>query len=403
MGGAALRNWQNITAVKALGPVAVVAILSRRAPRQQEPPPGITLWQSIHGDDIARQRHLLRKVEKKLWWLRPHGHWWADDFYSSRVARQLQQFIQDFQPDVILLEELWLHRYLPVLTQTCPRLIYDAHNVEVALRQAIERSLTDVKARLEATLLSRKVNAIERRLIRQADQIWTCSHQDAHLIQTLYHRHPSSIRVVPNGIDTTVYAGVRAGEIALPADLSDTYQYLLFVATFSYQPNAKAAEILIQEIFPTVQAAHPKTRLLLVGDAPTPLMRQAARSSAGTITVTGRVVDVRPYLAAATMTVMPLQVGGGTRLKILEAFAAGCPVVTTEKGVEGIKGQPNTHWLQANTTDEIIAAVVQLLVKDELRTRLQQAAYELVQTQYAWQALTPIIQGAVAAGAPVIL
>lgn len=102
----------------------------------------------------------------------------------------------------------------------------------------------------------------------------------------------------------------------------------------SYAPNTIAAGLLIDHIYPVLKAMHPECRLLLVGRVPTAKMLKAADQDAD-IVVTGSVPDVRPYLAAASIMVVPLQQGGGTRLKILEAFASGCLLLALLKGLRG--------------------------------------------------------------------
>jgi glycosyltransferase involved in cell wall biosynthesis len=122
---------------------------------------------------------------------------------------------------------------------------------------------------------------------------------------------------------------------------------------------------------------------------------QAAAKREPSIIVTGSVADVRPYLAAASVMVVPLLQGGGTRLKILEAFAAGCPVVSTAKGAEGIKARDGEHLLIRNEVEELVAGVCQLWSNRSLREKLASSAYELVQAKYSWQAVGRKIELAV--------
>lgn len=385
IGGAPLRNWQNVSALQSFGEVATFSILSRLDPEKIDTPPGVRHCKYFHGKVIANKRQLSYKIAKRFWWLRPRGHWYADDYYAGWVARELEAAIADFQPDVIVLEELMLHQYFRVLAQSGAVLIYDAHNAEFLLDQQIHQGVGTFRERLTASIQTQKTKAIEQFLLQRVDQIWACSEQDASLLRQLYSPK-APIQVIPNGIDTDFYRDVREGNLALPEGISADDFNLLFVATFNYKPNSRAAEVLIQDVFPKVQAEYPNCRLLLVGNAPTKFMRQAGREN-DRIVVTGRVPDVRPYLAAATLSVMPLQEGSGTRLKILEAFACKCPVVTTAKGIEGIDAVPNRDFILAEETAIFIKEINELLRDMRCREKLAHCAYEFVLENYSWRAL----------------
>ncbi|MGH8002274.1 MAG: glycosyltransferase family 4 protein, partial [Brasilonema sp.] len=121
-----------------------------------------------------------------------------------------------------------------------------------------------------------------------------------------------------------------------------------------------------------------------VGTGPTQFMLEAAQQQPGII-VTGRVPDMRPYLADASVIVVPLLQGGGTRFKILEAFAAGCPVVSTAKGAEGLKVVDGEHLLIRNEVTELVEGVSQIWSEPSLGKRLAGSAYELVKAEYDWE------------------
>ncbi len=127
---------------------------------------------------------------------------------------------------------------------------------------------------------------------------------------------------------------------------------LLYAGGYFWSPNVDAAHLLIAEIYPKLRVRYPGTRLVLVGREPTPEMEAAARSNEN-IVVTGEVADVRPYLLEADIVPVPLLVGGGMRVKILEAFAAGIPVVSTTKGCEGINVVDGRELLIRDGVDRI--------------------------------------------------
>lgn len=386
IGGAPMRNWQTINIMLRLGPVATFSVLSRRLDGF-DPPPGVAL----HRSHWSGRSFLLRVLKRALWWVRPLGHDRADIFYDTAGERDLKSFLVEFKPDLVILEELWLHRYLSLIRATGCRVIYDSHNVEYQLRREIAASAHTIWKRFAANVLLSKVKAIEGLVVRSVDQVWVCSHAEVQLLQDLYVR-TAPINVIPNGIDVDHYAIQH-----LPgwpnAALSASRGTLIFTATFAYPPNALAAEFLIDEIYPLVKRELPGCRLLMVGSGPTPHMLAAAARDPG-IEVTGRVPDVRPYLAIADVVVVPLSQGSGTRLKILEAFSARRPVVSTTKGAEGLEFEEGKHLLIRDTAADIAAGVVQLLNDQELSRTLASNAYVLVESRYGWNAVEPSVSNA---------
>jgi len=179
------------------------------------------------------------------------------------------------------------------------------------------------------------------------------------------------IEVIPNGVDTYYFRRARANRKA---------RALLFVGNYEYPPNVDAALRLAREILPQVQKRVPDVKLWLVGNAPPPAV-QALASEA--VRVTGRVPDVRPYLARAAAFVCPLRYGAGIKNKVLEALAIGCPVAATPLSVDGIAVQDGHSALIADG-DALITAIVRLLTEPDLQRRLADSGRALIEQQYSW-------------------
>ena len=194
------------------------------------------------------------------------------------------------------------------------------------------------------------------------------SEPDAETLRTLNPALP--VLVIPNGVDTYTFRPRPVGRI--PA--------LLFVGNYEYPPNVDAALRLATEIFPAVQAEVPEARLWLVGNAPPPALMALASES---VRVTGRVPDVRPYLARAGAFVSPLRLGAGIKNKVLEALAMGCPVAATPLSVDGIAVLDGESALIA-PAEGLAAACVRLLRDPDLRTRMGVAGRALIEQQYSW-------------------
>jgi glycosyltransferase involved in cell wall biosynthesis len=385
-GGVSLRNWQNMNAMMAYGPVALFTTANWTPKRQT--PPGITVWKHAN----IEHRSIWERLNRRLWWLYPNHHPDADWAYSKQAAQELNQLLTEFKPDLVIFEEVWLYPYLRIVQQYPCQIILDNHNVEASLWEQNYREIQDKQQRLKADLLIARLKTIEKDFSHKVDQVWVCSSEDAVLMATLYGT-VAPIHVVPNAINISFYDEVRSGLCNRPSQLQDIRHNILFLGQLSYKPNTVAAELLIQQIYPRLKSRYPDCRLLLVGRKPTAPMLAAAKQDPGII-VTGGVPDVRPYLASASVMVVPLLQGGGTRLKILEAFAAGCPVISTSKGAEGLTAEDGKQLLIRDSADTIVEAVHHLWTNPSMGKQLTHDAYQLVNDQYSWAAINRHIQAA---------
>lgn len=195
--------------------------------------------------------------------------------------------------------------------------------------------------------------------------------------QLLSHAIPSykTIEVIPNCISLADYRKVKA----VPQT-----NHLIFTGSFRYSANHDAMTWFLQEVYPYLQSQVPDVRLTITGDhANLPL------PPANNVTLTGFVDDVQSLVASAWISLAPLRVGGGTRLKILEAMALRTPVVATSKGAEGLEAKSGQHLLIADTPQEYAEAIICLLKDPHLRQELVNNAYQLVSEKYDWAAMTP--------------
>jgi polysaccharide biosynthesis protein PslH len=181
------------------------------------------------------------------------------------------------------------------------------------------------------------------------------------------------VLLVPNGVDCTAIPPKPWGTSEPPA--------LLFTGDLSFDPNVQAAAALAIEVFPAVRRSCPEVELRLVGRTPVP--RVLAFRSPG-ITVLADVPAMLPHLHAATIYVAPLVTGAGTRTKLLEAMAAGLPIVTSSVGLEGIEATPGSEVMIADGPAATASTVVQLLRDPGRRQRLGQAARRLAERRYDW-------------------
>ena len=297
--------------------------------------------------------------------------------------RRLQEFSgSDYELAVV--EEIALAAYVPVLVATGIRTVFDAHNVEATLRAEIDqksKASNSGLAALRQTIFDRKLQQAEAKAVKTADIVWACSAVDADLLTQIYSPR-ALVGVVPNAINVAAYATTHRER---SAKLPDDPPTLLYVGTYAYPPNELAALRLMRDILPALRARGIDLPLCLVGRDPTPAMQSAAAGAAA-VTITGAVETIAPYLAGNSIAVLPITIGGGTRLKILEAFAAGCPVISTGKGAEGIAVEHGKNVLLAESDADFVEAIRSLVNDPRTSARIGQGGYETVVQSYSWDA-----------------
>ncbi len=361
VGGGDLRNWQNVQALMAAGRVAVVGIDEGKA--GPAPHPAIETWRALGLNPGLGGAPLD-------WVRRPRGHP-GDRWFSPEALEQVLALADEFRPHVAVLEQIWLYHYAEPLRELGCRIVVDAHNLEGPLATEIAAGRGDALS----AMVARRANEIEAAAFTMADQVWLCSEFDADRARVTYDPDASLV-IVPNTIDLDPFEGMERDPE--PATL-------LYPGTFAYPPNVTAADRLLGEIFPPFAERVDRARLVLLGRNPTAPMLSAAEQDPR-IEVTGFIRDPRPHMARATAMPVPLLEGSGTRFKVLEAFAAGLPVVSTGKGIEGLDLSAGEHYLAAESAAEFVDALEELCVDADRREELGRRGAELVRRRYSWDA-----------------
>jgi glycosyltransferase involved in cell wall biosynthesis len=384
--GGDLRNWQNLNALVRIGASGVFGLCSNDH-RLRKPSSDIAVWTSTSDPNLAVPAPPSRIAQTRRWLIDDDGHP-CDSYYSSIAAAEFERAMAEFHPDVVVIERLWLHRYIGHAKRFGARVVLDAHNIEAELsRQLARADRQDPHNRKIRERLAQRTAAIERRAVRDVDQVWVCSGNDRCGIEREYLPE-AAVRVVPNGVDVPRY---QPDDDVVPADPSAPS--VVFPAMFTYAPNAAGAQFLIDELMPLLRATGTAWRLVLAGSMPTPAMLEAAHADADII-VTGAVPDMRPFLHTATAVVVPLFEGSGTRYKILEALAARVPVVTTPMGADGLDVENETHVLIARTGADFAAAIERIRTDRPLVERLAREGHALVARSYSWQVASEAIGSA---------
>lgn len=379
--GAGIRNSQNIRALGRMGPVDVFSINENE--ENVGPLDGIREWR--HFKLTSKRSANTRSIRTRLSGLFHSG---TRKYFVTDIRQWLDERVSAHAYDLVVFEELAVTAYMTICRGRVATMVYDAHNVEAVLREEIStaRYLKEDKQSLWRGFRKRledwKLFQAECNAVTLSDKVWTCSAKDAELIRRIYGHDAT---VVPNGVDVGASDRVVENRI-LTEEFPAGSIRILFVGSFGYFPNEDAALVLADKVVSELLRRGRRVELVLVGRDPTASMLKAASARPGVIRVTGEVDDIRPYYEKPCVACFPLRYGSGTRLKILEAFSVGRVVVTTSKGAEGIEGEDGRHLLIREDPDSIAEAIISLWDCDDLRRNLSKRAYELVRSEYSWDA-----------------
>lgn len=250
-------------------------------------------------------------------------------------------------------------------------LVLDEHNVESEILQRMRGGEKAAARKLFNGREADKYRRFETAAWRRADGVALTSHREVGELTARSGGTP--VAVVPNGVDPDFFS---------PTTTPRGATEVVFNGLLTYRPNLDAVRFFLGEVLPRVHRTHPGVRFTVVGSGAESDLAQLRAQGAH---VTGFVPDIRPYLAAAGCVVVPIRMGGGTRLKVVEALSAGAPMVSTSLGCEGIDVTPEEHLLVADDAAAMAAAVVRLLDDAALGTRLARAGRELAVDRYSWQ------------------
>ncbi|HEY1991422.1 MAG TPA: glycosyltransferase [Gammaproteobacteria bacterium] len=246
-----------------------------------------------------------------------------------------------------------------------------SHNVEYQILKRLAEAQDDPIRRGLLAIEWRKMRRYEAQVCRKVRLTVAVSAHDRELHQA--DAAGAVIYDVPTGVDVSYFKANGAPEDPVE---------LVFTGSMDWHPNEDAIRHFIDEILPTVRREVPRVRLTVVGRNPSASLRRAAEGAG--VKVTGTVDDVRPYIDGAAVYVVPLRIGGGTRLKVYEALSMGKAVVSTGIGVEGLPLAPGEHYLKADDPAAFASAVVTLLRNPERRHALGDAGRQLTHERFAW-------------------
>jgi glycosyltransferase involved in cell wall biosynthesis len=291
--------------------------------------------------------------------------------YDSRTAvERLRALSKDHRIDVVHVENTVLGAHVSGVPARARVLMH--HNVESDLfRQRASSDHLLIRSAF-VWLESRKMQRFERRMGPRFGAHITCSVEDAARLDAIMGG--ARVCVVPNGVDLEHFNAASSPH--------DRPANVVHVGGLNWTPNLQGAKWLVEQVWPLVHRSLPDATLILVGRmGEAPVSRWRSRPG---VVCQGEVADVRPYFSAASVSVVPLHIGGGTRLKILNSWAMRTPVVSTTKGCQGLPGRHGENLLIADTAEAFADAVRRLLSTPSLRAALASAGRKLVEAEYGW-------------------
>ena len=300
---------------------------------------------------------------------------------SENVVRALDQVVQDWQPHVLLVHTLFMTNYLWKRLDNLSGIkrILIQHNIETSIQHQQAKMAGSCTSRVRAWLYWLPFGRFEALACAKFDGITTASAQDRELLLHLSPRlDPTRVFILPNGVDVASYQGNWG-----PPE-PDT---LIFPGALTYSANYDGMRFFLEESFALIRQAKPSATLRITGK--TDGVDLSSLRLGEKVFLTGYLDDIRPAVARSWVCIVPLRIGGGTRLKILEAMALGTPVVSTSKGAEGLATTDGENILIADDPVEFADKVLGLLGDPNLRARLAANGRELVASRYSWETCAP--------------
>jgi glycosyltransferase involved in cell wall biosynthesis len=291
------------------------------------------------------------------------------DTHSVEMQRRVEETGRDRPPDVVIASQLDMAPYA-VMLSTVPKILEEVELTVLYEKYAGQRHPLK---RLRKGLMWWKSARYVADLLRAFDGCTVVSEQEREQVLRVLpgYRHVS---VVPNGVDTAHYAG------NFGAPESDS---LVYSGSLTYSANFDAMSFFLREVFPLIQAQRPNVKLSITGRLDgAPIDRLACNEG---VVFTGYLEDVRPIIGRSWGSVVPLRIGGGTRLKILESLALGTPVISTRKGAEGLDLEAGRDVLIADKPADFARAVLSLLQDPKLRETLRRDGRQAVEAKYDWR------------------
>ena len=291
-------------------------------------------------------------------------------YCRPQVRRQLRELLRQERYDVMVCDFVIAAGVVP-WGWPCPKVLF-THNVEAVIWQRHYEVARNPLWKFFSWREWRTMQAAERKYLQLADHVLTVSENDREVFARFVAA--DKLSVIPTGVDTNYFRPVLEPE---------TPNSLVFTGTMDWLPNEDAILYFVKETLPLVRQQLPNISLCVVGRKPSHRLREFTANEKN-VQLTGWVEDIRPFLARGAVCIVPLRIGGGTRLKIFEAMSMGKAVVSTSIGAEGLPVRDSEHLLLADHPTAFAEKTVALLRDPARRQQMGKTARKLVEENYSW-------------------
>lgn len=290
--------------------------------------------------------------------------------YTSRFQKRLNELLKETEFDLILVE--WTPYAIYIKDVKNIKSVIVAHNIESDIWERYHLFEKNIFRKFYIGIQKKKMLKFEKSCFFWARGAVAVSRRDADQIKSLGVNY--DVKLIENGVDLDYFSAT--GTDIDPATL-------VFTGSMDWRPNQDAARYFVHDVFPLLKEKFPQLQFFVVGRNPTYGIKELGKIDG--VVITGTVDDVRPYMARATIYVVPLRIGGGSRLKILEAMAMKKAVVSTPVGAEGLRAEDGENILIGNTPREFADQIISCLRDDRLRSKLEINGRKTVEQYYGWE------------------
>lgn len=295
--------------------------------------------------------------------------------FSPEMAELVDDKVQSEEYDVVVASEVSSPSVVSLIASRIGHIPIVLDGLEVTVAKDDYHKQTSIHGRIRKGLRWYKLSRFTHEVMRSARACTVPSKQEKQNLLEIMPEHPR-IEVIPHCLDSSLY--------------NDTFGppqpgSLVFTGSFTYHANMDAAYYFLKEIYPRVKESLPGVSMKIIGNTDGVDLNEWSIDDS--INFTGFIRDVRPTVAQSWLSVVPLRIGAGTRLKIIESLALGTPVVSTSKGAEGLGVEHGVNILVADEPDEFARAVVSILQNPDLREKLSSEGRRLVLEQYSSEVL----------------
>jgi sugar transferase (PEP-CTERM/EpsH1 system associated) len=295
-------------------------------------------------------------------------------YCRPEVARKLRALVDGGAYDVMVCDFLVAAGVIP-WDCSCPKVLF-THNVEAMIWKRHYEVAHNPLWKLLSWREWRAMARAEHRYLQLADHVLAVSQADATVFEKAIPTE--KVSVIPTGVDIEYFA---------PSSDAEQEHTLVFTGSMDWLPNEDGIFYFADEILPRISEQLPSVKLTVVGRKPSRRLEALAAARPQQIQLTGWVEDVRPYLARGAVSIVPLRIGSGTRLKVFEAMAMAKAVVSTTIGAEGLPVSHGSELLLADSPEAFADSLLRLLADTGLRRRLGSTARDLVESKYSWAAV----------------